>query len=87
MRIILTWIRQMRDDKDKGVEIVQCFIRFLQMMTMNNIRDILKEAQVLDSVKKLPGRCDHHQVGEVAPNPELIDLETRTKLPLVSLAK
>ena len=50
MRIILTWIRQMRDDKDKGVEIVQCFICFLQMMAMNNIRDILKEAQVLDSV-------------------------------------
>jgi len=43
----------------------------VKMMTMNNIRDILKEAQV----------------GEVAPNPELIDLETRTKLPLVSLAK
>merc|ERR1719239_1191339 len=43
----------------------------VKMMTMNNIRDILKEAQV----------------GETAPNPELIDLETRTKLPLVSLAK
>ena len=77
----------MTDDKDKGVKIVQCFICFLQMMTMNNIRDILKEAQVLNSVKKFAGRYDHHQVGEVAPNPELIDLETRTKLPLVSLAK
>jgi len=43
----------------------------VKMMTMNNIRDILKEAQV----------------GQPAPNPELIDLETRAKLPLVSLAK
>jgi len=43
----------------------------VKMMTMNNIRDILKEAQV----------------GETAPNPELIDLETRAKLPLISLAK
>jgi len=43
----------------------------VKMMTMNNIRDILKEAQV----------------GEPAPNPELIDLETRAKLPLISLAK
>ena len=46
MRIKLTNIRPMTDDKDKGVKIVQCFICFLQMMTMNNIRDILKEAQV-----------------------------------------
>merc|ERR1711910_82333 len=43
----------------------------VKMMTMNNIRDILKEAQV----------------GQPAPNPELIDLETRAKLPLISLAK
>jgi len=43
----------------------------VKMLTMNNIRDILKEAQV----------------GESAPNPELIDLETRAKLPLISLAK
>jgi len=43
----------------------------VKMMTMNNIRDILKEAQV----------------GQPAPNPELIDLETRAKLPLLSLAK
>merc|ERR1711936_1201866 len=43
----------------------------VKMMTMNNIRDILKEAQV----------------GQLAPNPELIDLETRAKLPLISLAK
>lgn len=43
----------------------------VKMMTMNNIRDILKEAQV----------------GKTAPNPELIDLETRAKLPLISLAK
>jgi len=43
----------------------------VKMMTMNNIRDILKEAQV----------------GQSAPNPELIDLETRAKLPLISLAK
>ena len=27
------------------------------------------------------------QVGQLAPNPELIDLETRAKLPLISLAK
>jgi len=43
----------------------------VKMITMNNIRDILKEAQV----------------GQPAPNPELVDLETRAKLPLVSLAK
>jgi len=43
----------------------------VKMMTMNNVRDILKEAQV----------------GQSAPNPELVDLETRAKLPLVSLAK
>jgi len=43
----------------------------VKMMTMNNIRDILKEAQV----------------GQPAPNPELVDLETRVKLPLLSLAK
>jgi len=43
----------------------------VKMITMNNVRDILKEAQV----------------GQPAPNPELVDLETRAKLPLVSLAK
>jgi len=43
----------------------------VKMITMNNIRDILKEAQV----------------GQPAPNPELVDLETRAKLPLLSLAK
>jgi len=39
--------------------------------TMNQLRDILKEAQM----------------GRAAPNPELIDLATRAKLPLLSLAR
>jgi len=39
--------------------------------TMNQLRDILKEAQM----------------GCAAPNPELIDLDTRAKLPLISLAR
>jgi len=39
--------------------------------TMNQLRDILKEAQM----------------GCAAPNPELIDLDTRAKLPLLSLAR
>jgi len=43
----------------------------VKMITMNNVRNILKEAQV----------------GQPSPNPELVDLETRAKLPLVSLAK
>jgi len=43
----------------------------VKMMTMNNIRDILKEAQI----------------GNPAPNPDLVDLESRAKLPLLSFAK
>jgi len=43
----------------------------VKMLTMNNIRDILKEAQI----------------GRPAPNLELVDLETRAKLPLLSLAR
>jgi len=43
----------------------------VKMMTMNNIRDILKEAQI----------------GHPAPNLELIDLETRAKVPLLSIAR
>jgi len=40
-------------------------------LTIYRLRDILKEAQV----------------GCTAPNPELVDLETRTKIPLLSLAR
>jgi len=39
--------------------------------TMNQLRDIMKEAQI----------------GGAAPNPELIDLDSRAKLPLLSLAR
>jgi len=40
-------------------------------LTIYRLRDILKEAQV----------------GHTAPNPELVDLQTRTKLPLLSLER
>jgi len=43
----------------------------VKQQTMNQLRDILKEAQI----------------GGAAPNPELIDLDSRAKLPLLSLAR
>jgi len=43
----------------------------VRQKTMARLRDILKEAQV----------------GGAAPNPELIDLDTKAKLPLLSLAR
>lgn len=43
----------------------------IKMKIGNKIRDILKTAQE----------------GELAPSPELVDLETRAKVPLLSLAR
>jgi len=43
----------------------------VKQQTSIQIRDVLKEAQV----------------GEAAPNPELVDLDTRTKVPLLSFAR
>jgi len=43
----------------------------VKQQTSIEIRDVLKEAQV----------------GEAAPNPELVDLDTRTKVPLLTFAR
>ena len=67
----------------------------VRQKTMARLRDILKEAQV-GFIKCL--NCSivtqciakthlKAKVGGAAPNPELIDLDTKAKLPLLSLAR